>query len=147
MQLNKFTDYALRILIYIAPSNHTPYTISELARDLNVSQNHLMKIVHFMAKQNWLITTRGKGGGVTINQEVLQEPLGQVIRILQHGNSIVECDDPPCILREECRLRGILDRALEQFYVELDTYTIEQIFKKNSALKTNNTVIDLINLD
>ena len=59
MQLNKFTDYALRILMYIAQPKEMPYTIAELANELQVSENHAMKIVHFMAKQDWLITTTG----------------------------------------------------------------------------------------
>ena len=67
MQLNKFTDYALRILMYISQPRDTPYTIAEIARDLYVSQNHLMKIVHFMSKQDWIIATRGKGGGIRLN--------------------------------------------------------------------------------
>lgn len=146
MQLNKFTDYALRILIYIAPSGNTPHTIPELAQNLSVSRNHLMKIVHFMAKENWLITARGKGGGVRINPEVLKASLGQMIRTLQRGNPIVECNSPPCVLREECRLRGILDKALEQFYLELDQYTIEQVLEKSFTRKANN-IIDLINLN
>ena len=71
MQLNKFTDYALRILMYISRPRDLPYTISEIAEDLQVSQNHLVKIVHFMGKQGWLITSRGKGGGIRLNQEIL----------------------------------------------------------------------------
>ena len=61
MQLNKFTDYALRSLMYISRPRNTPYTIAEIAVDLQISHNHLVKIVHFMGKQGWLITLRGKG--------------------------------------------------------------------------------------
>ena len=50
MQLNKFTDYALRVLMYVAPPREAPYTIAEIAQNLHVSQNHLIKVVHFMAK-------------------------------------------------------------------------------------------------
>jgi len=53
MQLNKFTDYALRILMYVSQPKALPHTIAELAQALQVSENHLMKIVHFMAKQQW----------------------------------------------------------------------------------------------
>ncbi len=54
MQLNKFTDYALRILMYVSQPKALPHTIAELAQALQVSENHLMKIVHFMAKQQWM---------------------------------------------------------------------------------------------
>ena len=94
MQLNKFTDYALRILMYISQPKDTPYTIAEIARDLRVSQNHLVKIVHFMGKQDWIITTRGKGGGIRLNAETLNLNLGYIVRILQGNSQIVECNTP-----------------------------------------------------
>lgn len=147
MQLNKFTDYALRILIYIAQPRDMPYTITEIAQDLHVSKNHLVKIVHFMGKQNWLITTRGKGGGIALNPEALEMPLGQIVRILQGENQIVECNTPPCVLRPQCGLKGILDLALEQFYLSLDQYTLAQVLNSSPAAKyTTQSPIQLINL-
>ena len=126
MQLNKFTDYALRILMYISRSRDTPYTIAEIAADLHVSQNHLTKIVHFMAKQHWLITMRGKGGGIKVSAAALAMPVGEVIRTLQGNPQLVSCDAPVCILKSGCRLKSLLDEALEQFYQSLNRYTIAQ---------------------
>ena len=127
MQLNKFTDYALRILMYISQPRDIPYTIAEIAEDLKVSQNHLVKIVHFIGKQGWLITTRGKGGGLKLNPEILEFRLGYVVRILQGDQHIVECNTPPCVLRPRCGLKGILDHAVEDFYKSLDKYTVAEV--------------------
>ena len=127
MQLNKFTDYALRILMYISQPKDVPYTIAEIAENLKVSQNHLVKIVHFMGKQGWLITTRGKGGGLRLNPEILNYRLGHIVRILQGDAQIVECNTPPCVLRSRCGLKGILDHALIQFYQSLDQYTVADV--------------------
>ena len=127
MQLNKFTDYALRILMYISRPRDLPYTIAEIAEDLEVSQNHLVKIVHFMGKQGWLITARGKGGGIRLNQDILDFKLGQIVRILQGNIEIVECNTPPCVLRPQCGLKGILDHAVAQFYQSLDQYTVADV--------------------
>ena len=147
MQLNKFTDYALRILMYIAPPRDMPYTVAEIAQDLHVSQNHLVKIVHFMGKQNWLITTRGKGGGIRLNPEALQQRLGQTVRILQRETPIVECNTPPCVLRSKCGLKGILDQALEQFYQSLDQYTLAEVLSAPASAKySTHSPIQLINL-
>lgn len=82
MQLNKFTDYALRILMYVSQPKALPHTIAELAQALQVSENHLMKIVHFMAKHEWLITTRGKGGGLRLNPQAFDMRLGQIVRYI-----------------------------------------------------------------
>ncbi|MEQ1273539.1 Rrf2 family transcriptional regulator [Acinetobacter ursingii] len=127
MQLSKFTDYALRILMYVSRPSEMPYTIAEIATDLRVSQNHLVKIVHFMAKQEWIITTRGKGGGLRLNPKALDLTLGKIVRILQGDHQIVECNTPPCVLRSHCGLKGILDDALESFYQTLDQYTLADV--------------------
>ncbi|NNH37801.1 RrF2 family transcriptional regulator [Acinetobacter terrae] len=147
MQLNKFTDYALRLLMYISRPRDTPYTIAEIARDLHVSQNHLVKIVHFMGKQDWIITTRGKGGGIRLNAETLNLNLGHIVRILQGNNQIVECNTPPCVLRSNCGLKSILDQALEQFYQSLDHYRLVDVLDKSSSSKVaTSSPISLINL-
>jgi len=147
MQLNKFTDYALRLLMYISRPRDTPYTIAEIAQDLHVSQNHLVKIVHFMGKQDWIITTRGKGGGIRLNAETLNLNLGQIVRILQGNNQIVECNTPPCVMRSNCGLKGILDQALEQFYQSLDQYRLGDVLNPGSSSKVaTSSPIALINL-
>ncbi|MEQ1142879.1 RrF2 family transcriptional regulator [Acinetobacter soli] len=127
MQLNKFTDYALRILMYVSRPSEFPYTIADIAKDLRVSQNHLVKVVHFMGKQEWIITTRGKGGGLRLNPKALEIRLGHIVRILQGDHQIVECHEPPCVMRAHCGLKGILDQALEQFYVSLDQHTLRDV--------------------
>ncbi|MHA5056737.1 RrF2 family transcriptional regulator [Acinetobacter schindleri] len=146
MQLNKFTDYALRILMYIAQPKEMPYTIAELANELQVSENHAMKIVHFMAKQDWLITTRGRGGGIRMNPLTLKISLGQIVRILQQDSQVVECNTPPCVLRKNCGLKGILDDAVEQFYASLDQYTLSEVVTPLQGHYSIQSPIGLINL-
>lgn len=127
MQLNKFTDYALRVLMYVAPTRDVPYTIAEIATQLNVSENHLTKVVHFLAKQHWLITTRGKGGGIRLDPQVLTLRLGDIVRILQGDAPIVDCYQPQaCLLLPRCGLKGILQRALAEFYHTLNRYTFAE---------------------
>ncbi|WP_333827826.1 Rrf2 family transcriptional regulator [Acinetobacter schindleri] len=146
MQLNKFTDYALRILMYIAQPKEMPYTIAELANELQVSENHAMKIVHFMAKQDWLITTRGRGGGIRMNPLTLKISLGQIVHILQQDSQVVECNTPPCVLRKNCGLKGILDDAVEQFYASLDQYTLSEVVTPLQGHYSIQSPIGLINL-
>lgn len=147
MQLNKFTDYALRILLYVSPPKDVPYTIAEIAADLQVSHNHLVKIVHFMSKQGWLITTRGKGGGLRLNPEILEFRLGAIVRILQGDQQIVECNTPPCVLRPRCGLKGILDHAVEDFYRSLDKYTVAEVINTPPTVKKlSPPTIDLLNI-
>ncbi|MCK7608555.1 Rrf2 family transcriptional regulator [Acinetobacter portensis] len=147
MQLNKFTDYALRILLYIAQPRDMPYTIAEIAEDLHVSKNHLVKIVHFMGQHDWIITTRGKGGGIRLNPQALNSQLSEIVRILQGDHQIVECNTPPCVLRSKCGLKGILDQALEQFYISLNQYTLNDVLNTSPQAKYSTlSAIPLIHL-
>ncbi|ENU28909.1 hypothetical protein F991_03033 [Acinetobacter sp. CIP-A165] len=146
MQLNKFTDYALRILMYVARPSDVPYTIADIAQDLHVSQNHLVKIVHFMGKQHWIITTRGKGGGIRLNPEAKNLKLGDIVRILQGHQQIVECNTPPCVLRAHCGLKGILDQALESFYQSLDQYTVGEVLQHSILPSSQHSNIDFLQL-
>ena len=147
MQLNKFTDYALRILLYIAQPRDMPYTIAEIAEDLHVPKNHLVKIVHFMGQHNWIITTRGKGGGIRLNPQALNSQLGEIVRILQGDHQIVECNTPPCVLRSKCGLKGILDQALEQFNISLNQYTLNDVLNTSPQAKYSTlSAIPLIHL-
>ena len=148
MQLNKFSDYALRVLMYISRPRDLPYTIAELAENLLVSQNHLVKIVHFMSKKEWITTTRGKGGGIRINPTALDFKLGEVLRILEGDQQIVECNTPPCVLRSHCGLKGILNHAVEQFYQSLNQYTLAEAVASRPSSNTPSSynAIDFLTL-
>lgn len=145
MQLNKFTDYALRILMYISKPRDTPYTIAELANNLQVSQNHLVKIVHFMAKNRWITTIRGKGGGLHLNPESLDLQLGEIVRILQGNQPIIDCQNPPCVLLSNCGLKSILNQAREQFYQSLNQYTLGSALGEQGQI-SNTSPISFITL-
>lgn len=140
MQLNKFTDYALRILMYISRPKESPYTIAELATDLHVSQNHLVKIVHFMAKQNWINTTRGKGGGIRLNHATYQLRLGDIVRTLEGSSPIVECNSPPCVFRSHCGLIGVLAHASDAFYQHLNQYCVADLNPPTNAQSKQLTI-------
>lgn len=147
MQLNKFSDYALRVLMYVSRPQEQPYTIAEIAEKLQVSENHLVKVVHFIAKQNWLITTRGKGGGIRLNPQTLGLNLGDILRKLEADDHIVNCDTPPCVLRHNCGLKGILDQAVQEFYRHLNQYTLEDILSQPHIQKNSlNSPISFIQL-
>ena len=146
MQLNKFTDYGFRLLLYLSQSEPTEiYTIGQIASDLEISQNHLVKIVHHLAKKGWVLTSRGKGGGVQLAPESLTLRVGKIIEELEANNKLVECDIPPCVLRVNCTLKMHLDRATLKFYDYLNQYTLEQMMRKSQVSSFKR--IDLTNIE
>ncbi|URL06335.1 Rrf2 family transcriptional regulator [Avibacterium sp. 21-595] len=133
MQINKFTDYGFRVLIYLARQQAQSHTIASLANALQLSQNHLVKIVHFMAKQQWLITSRGKGGGIRLAENTLDLPLGEMLRTFQSNDPLVNCLSPKCGLQPQCQLKHLLDNALEQFYQSLNQYPLRKVISAHSS--------------
>ncbi|WP_199155115.1 Rrf2 family transcriptional regulator [Chromobacterium sp. ASV23] len=128
MQLTRFTDLGLRVLMYLTGLESGQLaTIPEIAERFEVSRNHLVKVVHFMAQQGWLATSRGKGGGLALARPSEHFRLGEVVRGLEGSPQLIDCAEPPCALRQGCLLKGALDEALAAFFLTLDGYTLRDI--------------------
>ena len=131
MQLNRFTDLGIRVLMYLGSIEGSSVTIARLAEDLQVSKNHLVKVVHFMAQQQWLLTSRGKSGGIALAKRPEDYAIGNVVRVLEqnsvNGERLINCQQPPCVLLPACGLPFILQQALEQFYQFLNQYNLADV--------------------
>jgi Rrf2 family nitric oxide-sensitive transcriptional repressor len=128
MQLNKFTDLSLRVLMYLTQETRsTPITISEIAQQFNVPRSHLVKIVTRLNKLALITATRGRTGGLKLNANPSQLKLGNVIKELENSKSLVNCNTPPCILKGRCRLKEALDAGLNHFYDEMNKYSLQDI--------------------
>jgi Rrf2 family transcriptional regulator, nitric oxide-sensitive transcriptional repressor len=90
MQLTRYTDYALRVLIYLAHKGELA-TIGEISAAYKISENHVMKIVHGLAKSGYITTLRGKGGGMTLARPAEKINLGEVVRNTEETLHVVEC--------------------------------------------------------
>lgn len=128
MQLSRFTDFGLRVLMYLsAQANTAQVTVAEIAERFDVSHHHLNKVVQFLARQGWVVTSRGKGGGLSLAPSALQCPLGDMIRLLEGKPALVNCAEPACALQLHCGLKPLLDEALEDFYRSLNAYTLNNV--------------------
>lgn len=134
MQLSKFTDLGIRVLLLLSSAPDMPMTIGQLAERLQVSKNHLMKIVHFMSKQQWLLTVRGKNGGIRLANPPESYKVGYLIRVLEENintsQEIVNCSSPQCVLTPACQLPSFLNSAMNQFYNYLDQYCLPDILHR-----------------
>lgn len=135
MRLTKFTDNALRVLIYAGANSDRQTNISEIAEKCGISRNHLTKVVHTMATYGLLETTRGKGGGIRLAHPSDEITVASVVRTMEPDLKIIECFDPPCPLARLCKLRSVLDEASNAFLSVLDDYTIADLIKDKSPLR------------
>lgn len=137
MRLTAFTDYSLRVLIYLAAEPGRRATIAEIAESFGVKENHLTKVVHFLGKAGLLATVRGKGGGLGLARAPAEIVVGQVVRETEGTAVPAECfgeDRGHCRITRVCRLSGVLQEAVEAFYGVLDRYTLEDITHNREQL-------------
>jgi Rrf2 family nitric oxide-sensitive transcriptional repressor len=129
MRLTTMTDYALRLLMYVAQHPDRLCTIAEVARAHGVSEAHLMKITHRLGLAGWLETLRGKGGGMRLAAAPADVNLGAVVRSIEPDFFLVGCltGETLCLLTGNCRLTGIVSGALQSFMQHLDGYTLADL--------------------
>ncbi|HEC18018.1 MAG TPA: Rrf2 family transcriptional regulator [Gammaproteobacteria bacterium] len=136
MQLTLHTDYALRVLIYLAQKGDALATISEIADFYQISRNHLVKVVHHLAQENFVRTTRGKHGGMRLARNPNLIAIGDVVRRMEPNFDIVECfnnNNQPCTVTPVCTLKAVLHRASNEFLSLLDQYTVADAVEKNET--------------
>lgn len=136
MKLTWFTDYTLRVLIYLALEPSRRATIKEIAQAYGISVNHLMKVVHQLALGGVIESTRGKGGGIRLALPPEEIRVGQVVKVAEGEAPIVECfsDDNHCLISSRCELARVLTLAFAALYQTLDEYTLADLVAKRGKL-------------
>jgi Rrf2 family transcriptional regulator, nitric oxide-sensitive transcriptional repressor len=129
MRLTYFSDYAFRVLIYLAVTPDRRCTIREISDSYGISRAHLMKVVNLLTRQDLVIAQRGPNGGLTLARPPEQIRLGEVVRRTEEDLGLVECFRPgnTCRLTPACELAPALSRAMNAFLEELDKQTIADL--------------------
>ena len=129
MRLTAFTDYGLRALMRMASAPDRAFSTAELAREFDISRNHLAKIMQRLARSGIVETRRGGGGGATLARSPASIRLGDVVRILEQGHVLVDCfaSGGECTIAGCCRLKGRLRAAEAAFLADLDRATLADV--------------------
>jgi Rrf2 family nitric oxide-sensitive transcriptional repressor len=132
MQLTKFSDYALRVLMYAHAAGDRRVTIEEMAASYRISRAHLMKVVNALTRAGYLTAVRGRSGGLMLARPAETIRLGEVIRSTEPDFALVECfaTGNRCVITGCCRLPGVLSEALAAFLETLDRHTLADIALK-----------------
>lgn len=139
MKLTNYTDYALRVLIYVASKDRDEKsTITEISNAYHISRNHLVKVIHQLGKIGVIHTTQGRGGGIALAQAPNMINVGYIVRQTEDNFHLVECfneESNTCILTPVCGLRSILGEALAAYLSVLDKYTIHDLITDPDTFK------------
>ncbi|UBH23107.1 Rrf2 family transcriptional regulator [Macrococcus armenti] len=136
MKLTLYSDYSLRVLMYIARKDER-VQIEEIAKFYGISKNHLTKVVNNLATLGYIETTRGRGGGMKIKIQPEDINIGKLIRKTEETLTIVECFDREtntCPIAGMCGLQGVLGEALAAYMAVLDKYTLEDVLFQKITL-------------
>lgn len=140
MRLTDYTDYSLRVMLYLAVRGEGLATIQEISDAYGISKNHLMKVVQQLGELGWVDTVRGRNGGLRLFPESLQLTVGQVVRATESDFALVGCfpaengESRGCVIEPQCRLKGVLAAARDAFFAELDRHTLGELVEPASPL-------------
>lgn len=132
MHITRYTDYSLRVLIYLSVQGDRLTTIQEIADSYDISKNHLMKVVHQLNKNGYIETVRGKKGGMRLHMAPGDINVGALVRHTEHDLSIVECytTKNACKISPVCGLKPVFGEALQAFLAVLDKYTLKDLMNE-----------------
>ena len=137
MQLTRYTDYALRVLIYLAVHPSRLATISEISCAYGISRNHVVKVVHELGSLNFIKTQRGKQGGMQLAHSAKDINVGEVVRKMEKNLNIVNCTGPACPILAACDLKTALYEARDAFFTVLDRYSVADLTERRIDFLTS----------
>ncbi|TDE33151.1 RrF2 family transcriptional regulator [Antarcticimicrobium sediminis] len=135
MQLDKFTDYALRILMTLAVRAPARVPTSQIALLYDLSEHHLAKVATQLVAEGFARSERGRNGGLTLGRRADLISIGDVVRAMKRDDPVVECfgTNKSCLILPACGLRGPLAQAQEAFFATLDGYALADVVQPHSA--------------
>ncbi|MGF6777566.1 RrF2 family transcriptional regulator [Paraburkholderia sp. GAS334] len=144
MRLTDYTDYSVRVMLYLAVRRDGLSTIQDISDAYGISKNHLMKVVQRLGELGWIETLRGRNGGLRLVERSESLTIGQIVRATERDLALVACfaagqhaerdGKPCCVIQSQCGLKGVLEAARDAFFAELDRHTIGELAQPAAPL-------------
>jgi Rrf2 family nitric oxide-sensitive transcriptional repressor len=138
MQLGKFTDYGLRVLIHLSAAAPNRVSVTRIAATFDLSEHHLAKVCSRLVKGGFLVSERGRNGGLILAKDASDIRLGEAVRCLSEDTALVECFADGacgCRLLPMCGVKHPLAEAIAAFYATLDRYTLSDVSRNTAGLR------------
>lgn len=137
MNLTRYADYSLRVLIFVALREERLSTVPEISAAYGISRNHLVKVVHQLGRLGYLDTVRGRNGGLRLGKPPQEIRLSAVIRDCEPSFDLLECFNAAtdrCAITPVCGLKNVLGEAMAAFFAVLERYTLADVLRNRRAL-------------
>lgn len=138
MNITTFSDYTLRVLIYLATHEDEKSTADEIATAYDISFHHIAKAAQWLAREGYVKSERGRTGGMTLRRGLDDINIGEVVKGTEAGSALVDCmraNGGTCCIRPSCGLQLALAEAQAAFYKTLENFTLRDIITEKSALR------------
>ena len=97
---------------------------------MNISTHHLKKVINKLAKTEYIISTKGRNGGLKLGLLPEEINLGKVLLLTEENLSLVECmhKSGVCpLINNDCKLKNIICKSLNEFLKEMSNFTLRDI--------------------
>jgi Rrf2 family nitric oxide-sensitive transcriptional repressor len=137
MQLTQFSDYSLRLLLYLAAHGDRVVPLTEVSSAYGISHHHLVKVAQRLIAEGFVSSVRGRTGGIRLNRDPKEINVGRLIRLTEPNFHMVECfdrDANTCPITSACGLKGALHAALDAYIRVLDQYSLADFLPSREPL-------------
>ncbi|MBL4573242.1 MAG: Rrf2 family transcriptional regulator [Gammaproteobacteria bacterium] len=134
MQLSRFTDYSLRVLLYLAVNDDKRATIHEIADFYPISVEHLRKVVHELSRCKYINTYQGKNGGLELAKKPESIRIGQIIQHFEGHSTLIDCAGITCRLAQICTLKSVLSIGQTALYEKLNEYSLADLLENKPKM-------------
>jgi Rrf2 family nitric oxide-sensitive transcriptional repressor len=137
VHLTQFSDYSMRLVLYLACHPERLVSVEEVGQAYGISRHHLVKVVQTLTDLEVIESQRGRGGGMRLAKHPSEINVGWLVRRTEPHFNLVECFDDEtntCPISPVCGLKGALHRAQQAFLSVLDQYNLEHFQSRRADL-------------
>ncbi len=137
MNITTFSDYTLRVLIYMAVHPEKISTADQISKAYDISFHHVAKAAQWLAREGYVNSERGRSGGMTLSKPINDINIGVLVRATETGTAFVDCmraNGGTCCIKPACGLKLALAEAQAAFYNTLENFSLADIVTQKSAL-------------
>lgn len=135
MKWNTTTEYALRILIYMAKKPDELFHTKEISETLNISYKYMTKIITLLSNNQIISSKKGKYGGIILNKKIDDITVKEILTIMN------DLDDDKCILglglcseKNKCSMHEVWMESKNSIIHTFSQTTLESLAKNQGNL-------------